>query len=431
MPPVESTRAATRWVTRIIPIILAAAFSYATYAVVAVLCVSFFLAPPTRNTGAAIAILVLYFLLLILTLASYARVILTISFDPGLVPLGPLAIERNRIEKSKPKAAKEAGGLESRAYYAGPDRNPDSPGLELFYTKDVFVCESDGRPKWCSECCNWKTDRVHHSSEIERCVLRMDHFCPWVGGMIGQNSFKFFVQFVCYTCALCGVVLGAAGFVLRHQILNNEELDPRVIAVIILAGFFCFFTFLMSTTSLRYVLLNMTNVDMLGATSKVYQLAVVVPRDARPPTTSALAYPTVTYPLPNLELGLNGEANGPSKHTPATFSDGSGSTDHTSRDALAVRTFAILKTEPGENPWHLGYWRNWKEVMGSNILDWFLPISKSPCISHESHESFYPFGPVLDDVCARYGVSNPIRRGHSGSEMRELLSREAGGQRTT
>jgi palmitoyltransferase len=55
----------------------------------------------------------------------------------------------------------------------------DSPGLEQFYTNDVFVCEADGRPKWCSECGNWKPDRAHHCSSIGRCVRKMDHFCPW------------------------------------------------------------------------------------------------------------------------------------------------------------------------------------------------------------------------------------------------------------
>ncbi len=47
------------------------------------------------------------------------------------------------------------------------------------YTKDVFVCEGDGRPKWCSECENWKPERSHHSRDVGRCVRKFDHFCPW------------------------------------------------------------------------------------------------------------------------------------------------------------------------------------------------------------------------------------------------------------
>ncbi len=120
-------------------------------------------------------------------IATYLRTILTITFDCGVVPLGPLAIERRRSKSKKGQDPQRSGDPESYPYYAGPDPDPDSPGLEQFYTKDVFVCESDGRPKWCSECCNWKPDRAHHSSEVNRCVYRMDHYCPWVGGMIGEN----------------------------------------------------------------------------------------------------------------------------------------------------------------------------------------------------------------------------------------------------
>lgn len=56
---------------------------------------------------------------------------------------------------------------------------PEPPGLELFYTKDIFTCEMDGKPRWCSECMNWKPDRAHHCRSSGRCIKKMDHFCPW------------------------------------------------------------------------------------------------------------------------------------------------------------------------------------------------------------------------------------------------------------
>lgn len=55
----------------------------------------------------------------------------------------------------------------------------DMAGLESFYTKDVFVCQEDGRPPYCSKCCQFKIDRAHHCREVDRCVRKMDHFCPW------------------------------------------------------------------------------------------------------------------------------------------------------------------------------------------------------------------------------------------------------------
>ena len=429
MPEVESTKAASRWATRIIPLVLAAAVGYGTYVIVVHVCVRYLLSPPRRDEAAAIVILVLYFIFLLFTIATYLRTYLTIAFDCGVVPLGPLAVERQRKNRSKRRNSHPPGDLEGHAYHAGPDLDPDSPGLEQFYTKDVFVCESDGRPKWCSECCNWKADRVHHSSEIARCVYRMDHYCPWVGGMVGENSFKFFVQFTTYATCYCALVLAATAWCLVSQLHERHvghrpSSFPHLVAGIAMAAFFGLFNLLMTATSMRYVFLNMTNVDILGARSKVHQLAVRVPRGTR----STDSFTTVTYPLPKLELGINGEANRRSRPRATDNSGSAGRPNGASpdpRDDLATRTFAILRTEPGENPWHLGYWQNWKSVMGTNFIDWLLPIRKSPCVNHEIGESFYPMGPLLADIRARYGLSRNVADGGAGLEMRQIGSQRA------
>ncbi|KAI1501609.1 palmitoyltransferase PFA5 [Biscogniauxia marginata] len=421
MPAIESTRGATRWITRTIPILLAAAVGYTTYVVVARICSSY-LIDSRGEVGAAIPILVLYFLFLLLMIATYARTMFVANFDPGVTPLGPLAVERRSRENNKRIKRHKHGDLESQSYHAGPDNDPDSPGLEHFYTKDVFVCESDGRPKWCSECCNWKPDRVHHSSEIDRCVLRMDHYCPWVGGMIGENSFKFFVQFTTYTACYCAIVLGATASSIRRQIADGSPLDPYLLAAVVLAAFFGLFTFLMTVTSMRYIFLNMTNVDMLGYQSKVYLLAVNVPRE----TTSSDRFAVVTYPLPKPDQTMRSRASravASETSGASRLNERTGSPRLTSRDDLATRTFAILKTGAGENPWDLGLWRNWQAVMGSNLFDWLLPIRKSPCTNHESQESFYPMGHVLAKVRTRYGISDAAVDDSTGLEMKDLRNK--------
>ncbi len=207
----------------------------------------------------------------------------------------------------------------------------------------------------------------------------------------------------------------------KVELSSELGVDPHLIAGLVMAAFFGLFAFLMTATSMRYVILNMTNVDMLGSKTKVYQLAVHVPRG----TQSTDNFTTVSYPLPRLELGINGEANRRTVSGIARNSSSSGrqasSPRPKPRDDLATRTFAILRTEPGENPWNLGYWENWKSVMGTNVLDWLLPIFKSPCVNHDSHESFYPMGPVLTDILARYGLSRDGEADDgAGLEMRQI-----------
>src|SRR5436853_5036471 len=75
--------------------------------------------------------------------------------------------------------------------------------VEDFWLRDVFISNYDGRPPFCSTCLNFKPDRAHHSSEINRCISKMDHFCPWVGGIVSETSIKFFIQFCFFAALFC------------------------------------------------------------------------------------------------------------------------------------------------------------------------------------------------------------------------------------
>lgn len=89
--------------------------------------------------------------------------------------------------------------------------------LQEFALKDIYVCESDGLPRWCSHCNIWKPDRSHHSAEVGRCVRRMDHVCPWVGGVVGETSMKFFVQTVFYGMFYTVYTMVVAAVYIRKQ----------------------------------------------------------------------------------------------------------------------------------------------------------------------------------------------------------------------
>ena len=159
--------------------------------------VDYLLKPPISlqapRHGAAAAILVLYSILLLLIALTYFRLLYTVTYNPGYVPRGPQwHAQRERKAKEKRQYGRDyrktqspvsSEGIEGETTTSSGDAfaptTTEPPGLRDFYSKDAFVCQGDGRPIWCSTCLNWKPDRTHHCREIERCVRKMDHFCPW------------------------------------------------------------------------------------------------------------------------------------------------------------------------------------------------------------------------------------------------------------
>jgi hypothetical protein len=40
------------------------------------------------------------------------------------------------------------------------------------------------QPRFCKKCVLPKPDRAHHCSLCQRCVLKMDHHCPWINNCV-------------------------------------------------------------------------------------------------------------------------------------------------------------------------------------------------------------------------------------------------------
>ncbi|KAL8959194.1 MAG: hypothetical protein Q9193_003899 [Seirophora villosa] len=151
------------------------------------------------------------------------------------------------------------------------------------------------------------------------------------------------------------------------------------------AALFSLFLLGMSGSSLQFVFLNTTTIENLSRKTKVWQLAVHVP--ALPPGGSASPPPlrTVTFSAPVVPNAQQGPAS-------------------TDQPPPELRTFAILHSRPGENPWDLGYYRNFKSVMGDRWYEWFLPIKHSPCARHDWQHSEFEMGPVVERMKREAGI---------------------------
>ncbi|KAJ5324002.1 Palmitoyltransferase pfa5 [Penicillium atrosanguineum] len=307
------------------------------------------------RVGAGAAILAIYYLLLIPMVATYIRLIYNVLWSPGYLPFGVERVQadsalqrkhshgQRRRRKSDSRKVQDAEKQESTEMdlesalndNAGGKAFPlDPAGLESFYTKDVFICQEDGRPPYCSTCCQFKTDRAHHCREVDRCVRKMDHFCP---------------------CGLFG--LFSAG---------------------------------MTLSSIQLAMLNITTIENISRHSVVWTLAIRVPEHLleRLWTADSPWAPTfrmISYPL--------------EPPTPI---------EPPSSPSAERHVFAILHTQPGENPFDLGSkFKNLQQVMGYSVTDWLLPLKHSPCADHSSPESAFALGPVVTRLKQEAGLVPP------------------------
>lgn len=99
---------------------------------------------------------------------------------------------------------------------------------------------SPGKATYCRKCSIPRPERAHHCNVTGVCVLRMDHYCPWINNCVGFKNYKFFILLVIYgslaslvgiattipELILCiGVLLGAdEGNVWKVYILQTSDI---------------------------------------------------------------------------------------------------------------------------------------------------------------------------------------------------------------
>lgn len=460
-------KALNKWVARIIPVILIGLIGYSAYVITRVIAIDYLINPSPDfsvrpRLGSAAAILLLYYLLLIPLLICYARLLQTIITNPGYVPRGAAWYqqrkgeaaaarrEHNRDYQSRRRTLPhddtekpsqppqtwrantqdpEAGGSnhsslfsthkkQANHYSDGRNNSTEIP----FWQRDIFVCNPDGRPPFCSSCLTHKPDRTHHCSEVDRCVLKMDHFCPWVGGIVSETSFKYFIQFNVYATFFCVMILTTTSvFIAERRRIDPGFLDVHYFLLLGISALFTLFSLGMAGSSIQLAIINSTTVENLSRRSKIWFLAVLIPRNEDgklpppppPPPQSARSgiagprpmprFQTITYPRPPDEeqflihqaRSQQGRTSNPASTDPSSTTDTQPPTTPPTLPSPQPRTFAILPTQPGENPFDVGPWENMRQVMGYSLSEWLLPMRQSPCADHSSRVSAFKMNTKL------------------------------------
>ncbi|XP_045784844.1 palmitoyltransferase ZDHHC16 isoform X2 [Maniola jurtina] len=111
-------------------------------------------------------------------------------------------------------------------YYMGVTTSPGYPPDGALIAEAASICK---------KCISPKPPRTHHCSVCDRCVLCMDHHCPWLNNCVGYYNARYFFLYMAYMVAGVTFII-MAGFDLGYQVLwvndnggITHENDPELI----------------------------------------------------------------------------------------------------------------------------------------------------------------------------------------------------------
>lgn len=129
--------------------------------------------------------------------------LLQVVFGLGLAALAFLTLwSLAKTALTPPGQPPDSSTWISRPSYAGRRRHDSEPLEGHDQEREERPLRWDRVLRYCKHCCDFKPDRTHHCSVLNQCVLRFDHFCPWVGNTVGWRNHKFFLLF----CGYCGAL---------------------------------------------------------------------------------------------------------------------------------------------------------------------------------------------------------------------------------
>ncbi|OBA19055.1 hypothetical protein METBIDRAFT_224787 [Metschnikowia bicuspidata var. bicuspidata NRRL YB-4993] len=154
-------------------------------------------------------------------------------------------------------------------FIRGPGHIPKFQNFNLYQSQekgtapvpDVFVCDEQGFPFWCSKCQNLKPDRSFHLTDLNTCVPRFDHFCLWIGTAIGRDNFIPFIKFLQSLLAYVTIVLCFAAVYTRSSLRHDHSNLPHFIVLFVLSAFGTIFTLSLLIGTVKYTFTNSTSFD--------------------------------------------------------------------------------------------------------------------------------------------------------------------------
>lgn len=130
---------------------------------------------------------------------------------------------------------------------------------------DYFLCDENGYPFWCSTCQSLKAARSFHLSDLNYCVPKFDHYCIWIGTVIGKENDEYFFKFLEYFFAFdLTCIVYAAYYTRVHFNRGKYAVNSQYVVLYVLCGLSFAMVVSLIVVHGKYIYYNMTTLDDLS-----------------------------------------------------------------------------------------------------------------------------------------------------------------------
>lgn len=160
------------------------------------------------------------FIACLLTFMALSSFIVCIARDPG--PITPLKSREEDTEHSALNAPSRPGRGNEELSLAEALAGPSIGDAESTDEDSDIEYDDQGEKRWCKKCWAPKPERTHHCSYCKRCVLKMDHHCPWLANnCVGHRTYPSFIHFLLCTTLIAAHAVSVAVSPLKWYFNNS------------------------------------------------------------------------------------------------------------------------------------------------------------------------------------------------------------------
>ncbi|GAA99658.1 uncharacterized protein L969DRAFT_94107 [Mixia osmundae IAM 14324] len=136
------------------------------------------------------------------------------------------------------------------------------------------MAKADGSRRYCRKCRLHKPDRAHHCRITGACILKMDHYCPFVFCTIGHRNYKAFILFLGYTSFLGITTAISTGLRLLQYAEDATALDYELTSVnwallLLIAAMFSLIIVAFTAHHLYMISKNRTTIENVERTNRL------------------------------------------------------------------------------------------------------------------------------------------------------------------